>query len=42
MKLEKHFENLKKAPIEEYYSRICDLYERVFTSKDWVKKVQKR
>ena len=42
MELEKHFKNLKEAPIEEYYSRICHLYENVFESKDWIKRVQKR
>jgi nitrate reductase beta subunit len=42
IKLEKHFQNLKEAPIEEYYSRICYLYENVFTSQDWFNKIQKR
>lgn len=31
----KHFLNLKNAPIEEYYSRICDIYERIF-KEEWL------
>jgi len=33
-----YFENLKNASIEEYYSRIRDIYERIFKEKDLFKR----